>query len=407
MAGIAGRFRYSATVSAKDSTGQYLSLSNTGPILVHSSVSIEGTTNISGNYVQVKSLKPTVSGTTYDVELSHAISISVGDTLYFDYDTFGLRLAKKNADASTASMKDTLFDSRIRRRGVIYSQGRESSLSSTQNFKGSRDTLGYVPLVVFSETKSGLGITSSGAGTGFFVTSEQGFGQQFRFKETELTPMKGSFTFGVGPQSTSPNRESNNTCTNLRYKVLRIPCAYGYMTSANFDNVTTTATDRGNLASGFPRHEKDKTRVYQGDFTNSTAGYSSAGGMFVSRTGKDVLTCGIDDIIMGTDNGVADTALRGEEQKLAVNYDSVITSTTTTPTVEVSGSASANATVNLSIFNPYTVDASPVIRITSGLGSYTVTKDNLYNNYAITMGTSAASFNLAYEKEIIGLAGVF
>ena len=409
MGGIAGRLRTTATVTAKNSNGRYLSLSNDGPLLIHSSVSIEGTTNISGNYVQVQFLHPTVSGTQYDVGLSQGISVNIGDTLYFDYDTFGLKLAKKNADAATAPIKDLLFDSRIRRRGVIYAQGRESSLSSSQNFKGSRDTLNYIPLIVTSETKSGLGVTSQGQGTAFSFQSDQKFGQQFEMQETTIRPIKGSFLFDVGPStSTSANaRESDNTCTNLRYKVLRIPCAYGYMTSANFDNVTTTATDRGNLLSGFPtRHEKDKTRVYQGDFTNSTAGYSNAGGMFVSRTGKDVLTCGIDDLILGTDNGVAEVAIRGEEQKLAINYDSVISSTTTVPTIEVSGSASANATVNLSVFNPYDAEASPIIKTASGLSSYTVTTDNLYNNYAITYDT-ATTFNVVYEKEVIGLAGVF
>ena len=31
------------------------------------------------------------------------------------------------------------------------------------------------------------------------------------------------------------SRESASACTNFKFMVLKIPCAYGYMTSANFD----------------------------------------------------------------------------------------------------------------------------------------------------------------------------
>ena len=31
------------------------------------------------------------------------------------------------------------------------------------------------------------------------------------------------------------NRESQDSCTNITFMVLKIPCAFGYMTSANFD----------------------------------------------------------------------------------------------------------------------------------------------------------------------------
>ena len=31
------------------------------------------------------------------------------------------------------------------------------------------------------------------------------------------------------------SRETASACTNFKFMVLKIPCAYGYMTSANFD----------------------------------------------------------------------------------------------------------------------------------------------------------------------------
>lgn len=412
-----GKLRTTHTVTAKQTNGGYFSVTNPESIVVGSSMSLDGTNQVNhttnygggvyGLYYSVRYLKSTVGGTEYDVGMNYTISdsnLNVGDTVYFDYDTYGMKVAKANVNVDTAGPRDLLFDSRIRRRGVIYSAGSQSSLAADLNFKGSpaKDTLNYIPLVISSENKSGQSASTVNQGTSFDFETSNSYGQQFAYYEDKFRPI-GTWLYVSGP-STDTNvnaRESDNTCTNLKFRVLRIPCAYGFMTDANFVNPQTTDTSRGLVGGG--RETKDKKRVVSGDFTNTTAGFSGQGGVFISRQGTDVLTCGIDDLILGTDNGIGTVALRGESQELAVNYSDVLSSGAT-PTLEVTGSTStANSSVSLSVFNPYVEDAAPLVNSTSGSSSYSVSTDNLYNDYTLTFST-ATSFTVSYEKELFDLA---
>lgn len=414
---LLGKLRTTHTVTAKKSGDSgYFSVTNPESILIGSSLSLDGTNQINhtthygngvyGLYYTVRYREATVDGTQYSVGMNYTLgdsTLAVGDTVYFDYDVYGLKIAKQNVNAETAGPKDTLFDSRIRRRGVIYAGGTQGSLAADLDFKGTtnaKDTLNYIPLVISSETKSGQGSSVAGSGTAFEFSTENGYGQQFAYKENTIRPI-GTYLYTLGPQTdTNINaRESDNTCTNLRFKVTRIPCAYGYMTDALFEGIDTTATDRGLVGGG--RLEKDKKRVISGKFTNTTAGYSNVGGIFISRQGKDVDTCGIDDIIMGVDNGIVNVAMRGESQELASNYSSVLTGST--PQITIESSATANTTATLSFFNPYEEEAAPLILTTSGTSSYTVSTDNLYNDYSLSFDSNT-NFSITVEKSVSSLA---
>lgn len=415
-----GKLRTTHTVTAKQTNGAYFSVTNPESIVVGSSMSLDGTNQVNhtshygggvyGLYYSVRYLKSTVGGTQYDVGMNYTISdsnLGVGDTVYFDYDTYGMKVAKANVNVDTAGPRELLFDSRIRRRGVIYAAGSQSSLAGDLNFKGSpaKDTLNYIPLVISSESKSGQAASTVNQGTFFEFETSNSYGQQFAYYEDKFRPI-GTHLYTSGP-STDTNinaRESDNTCTNLNFKVLRIPCAFGFMTDANFKNTQTTDTSRGLVGGG--RDKKDNKRVVSGDFTNSTAGFSGQGGIFVSRQGEDVTSCGIDDLILGTDNGIGSVALRGETQELARNYSDVISSGATPELVITASTSSATETVSASIYNPYSIAATPRLELTNSTSTSSLTSttlDNSFTTYNFTV-SGATQYNLSFEKQIYDLA---
>ena len=176
------------------------------------------------------------------------------------------------------------------------------------------------------------------------------------------------------------------------------------MTDANFKNTQTTDTSRGSTGGG--RDKKDNKRIVSGDFTNSTAGFSGQGGIFISRQGEDVTSCGIDDLILGTDNGVGSVALRGEAQELARNYSDVISSGATPELVISASTSSATETVSASIYNPYSVAATPRLELTNSTSTSSLTSttlDNSFTTYNFTV-SGATQYNLSFEKQIYDLA---
>lgn len=419
---ILGKLRTQHTVTAKgnsNGTSAYLNVTNPESILVGSSMSIDGVNQVNhtghygggvyGLYYTVRGKHDTSSGTSYDVRLNYDISnafLAVGDTVYFDYDTYGLKIAKKNADVTTAGPKDTIFDSRIRRRGVVYSTGFQSSLSSTGvNFKGSKDTLGYIPLVISSEANEGDFEYDGGNGgeEDAFYTSLR---NSLEFTETHIYPAEeGANDWNGDIHPTVRSRTTGNSVTDLSFKVLRIPCAYGYMTDTYFANPqTTTDTSRGLVGGG--REIKDKKRVLQGKLTNSTAGYSSKGGLFVSRAGTDIETCGLDDILLTVDDGKGTTGYRGEEQKFALNYDAVIAGTAL-PSASISTSVNTSTTQSftISMFNPYSFSPVAFSGITTSAASSSGVTTSVTNlagftsNVTYTLSATSGSFDLVASVE--------
>lgn len=426
-----GKLRTTHTVTAISSIAGVFSVSNSEAVRIGSSFSKNGTGNVSGLYARVQSKQYTTGGVTYDIALNWGITVAVGDTVYFDYDTYGLKIAKQNANVNTSGIKDTIFDSRIRRRGNIYAQGFQSTMgTSGVNFQGNKAALGYIPLVTTSEDRKGSIEDSYFNSYGSTTETQydwQEYRSGFQFTANTIRPINefnwdvdslASYAFGRG---TNPN----NSVSNLSFKVLRIPCAYGYMTSTYFDNPQTTDQTSGSTpGSGSGTKElKGKKRVFAGKLTNSNIAFSNKRGLHVSRPGTDIDTATADDILMTVDDGKANTGFRGEEQKLSTNYSTVIANTSVLPSISFTTSVNTSSTntVSLSIFNPYTFSSTTEAALdttaggdgtTGGGGTGSVSVDTSLSTsgftetYTYTLSATSGTFSLAtnVEKQALSLA---
>ena len=149
----------------------------------------------------------------------------------------GAYVSKAGNNVLTCNRKELLFDSSQNRAGEIYAGGSQSTLSSSgQNFltTNSKSSLGYIPMVVHTEDKRGEFNTIDGFQTGFFT-------ERMDVIETTLNTITPK-TIGEEPNPgtntvldiTVNSRRSGTSCTNIKFMVLKIPLAYGYMTNANF-----------------------------------------------------------------------------------------------------------------------------------------------------------------------------
>lgn len=370
-----GRLRTTHTVTAIAPISGVFDISNPEVVRVGSSFSTAGDGSENSLYVNVSNKHLSYAGTKYHIYLNWGITVAVGDTVYFDFDNYGLKVAKKNANVNSVGPKDLIFDSRLRRRGTLYSQGFTSTMgTSGVNFKGNKTELAYIPLVLIDEDRKGsIDKEDGGFGEGETYTYDySGYRSNFQVTKSTIRPINAfswyhddfaGYTFGRG---SSPN----NSVANCSFKVLRIPCAYGYMTDTYFKNPHTTNTSRGTMPGSGTREERGKKRLLAGKLTNSNLGYSNLRGMFVSRVGTDIDTCTPDDILMTVDDGKANTAFRGEEQASAVNYSTAVANTQVVPTASISQSintALAN-TFSISVFNPYVASVIPTATTTTSAG---------------------------------------
>ena len=149
---------------------------------------------------------------------------------------YGLYVSKANSNVLTCDRKELLFDSSQKRAGEVYAGGNQSSLSNSgQSFlsTSSKDSLGYIPLVISTEDKRGEWEYTDG--------DEEFNGNTIDIIETTTSTVRPRSMDGSVSSSTSSlpdpigSRRSGQECTNFKFMVLKIPCAYGYMTSANFD----------------------------------------------------------------------------------------------------------------------------------------------------------------------------
>ena len=411
-----GKLRTTHTVTAISGIAGVFSVSNSEAVVVGSSFSKNGTGNVSGLYARVQSKNYTTGGVTYDIALNWGITVAVGDTVYFDYDTYGLKIAKKNANVNTDGPKDLLFDSRLRRRGTIYASGFQSTMSDAGlNFKGNKAQLAYTPLVITTEDRKGS-IEDESGGFGTFDDYEyffQEYRSLFQTTKTTIRPLEefawsydSADGYGYG-RGTNPN----NSVANVSFKALRIPCGYGYMTDTYFRNAQTTDQTSGTTpGSGTGTKDlKGKKRVFAGKLTNSNLGYSNLRGMFVSRTGTDIDTCTEDDILMTVDDGKANTGFRGEEQSAAVNYSTVVSNTAVIPTATISTTVntSVSNTFSISVFNPYTVTATPTATTDSSAGSATGSGSGGTGATSISTGISTSGFTDTITYTFSATSGSF
>lgn len=160
---------------------------------------------------------------------------------------YGMYVSKSGADVLTCAAKDLLFDSRQGvGSGLIYAGGQVSSVvaSAGINFltTGSKQGLGYVPLVITNEAIRGVWGESGGGG----LSSEawdQSRVDVFATTASHIYPMQYDADGGGShdrrtTESDPPDgysRGGNQACVDLVFFVLKMPCAYGYMNSTYFE----------------------------------------------------------------------------------------------------------------------------------------------------------------------------
>jgi hypothetical protein len=166
---------------------------------------------------------------------------------------YGLYVSKANSDVTSCADKDLLFTSNERAgaSGLVYGGGSQSSLSGSLNFltTGSKDNLGYIPLVIAQEKRNSTwnwGNQSLNSGD-LTINNYCNQISLFSFTSSTITPSKViAYPFdnkGVyDSRRTSVSDYGGGTggshaCTNLDFVVLKIPCGYGQMTSTYFKNI--------------------------------------------------------------------------------------------------------------------------------------------------------------------------
>ena len=164
---------------------------------------------------------------------------------------FGLLVSKPTENVLTTASKNMLFDSRLNRTGQVYAGANNiaSIGASGDNFltTNSKSSLGYIPLVIVSEKNKGerILLTANTAIDEFFldnVSIWKTTTSTFTPAEARANPDDGgtldndtpadgrAYTVGTGGSLGAGILNA----LNVSYFVLRIPCAYGYMTTSNF-----------------------------------------------------------------------------------------------------------------------------------------------------------------------------
>ena len=155
--------------------------------------------------------------------------------------TFGLKVSKEGADVTTCAQKDLLFDSTSVRTGLVYAGAKALNLGdSADNFltTGSKSSLGYIPLVIAVEKN--MGERFEGDGSEYVEIDEISL---WKTTTSTFTPCTGrTLSDGIGSDYPGPSdgrgysqiSSTDENALNVSYFVLRIPCAYGYMTSTYF-----------------------------------------------------------------------------------------------------------------------------------------------------------------------------
>jgi len=155
---------------------------------------------------------------------------------------YGLYVSKDGSDVTSCAKKDLLFDSTSVRSGLVYAGATGLTLNdSADNFltTGSKASLGYIPLVISVEKNMGERFEYDGSES---VDIDEI--SIWKTTTSTYTPCTATTLNGASISSdyTGPTdgrgydqiSSTNENAINVSYFVLRIPCAYGYMTSTYF-----------------------------------------------------------------------------------------------------------------------------------------------------------------------------
>ena len=157
---------------------------------------------------------------------------------------YGLYVSKANSDVLDCDDKDLLFDSREKASGTgqVYAGGGPLNITSgnSQSFltTGSKDNLGYIPLAICNEDYAGewrAGYTQSGDAHEIWQSRVD----VMKTTSSVIMPIyldysTGTYVYEDRRNSTEAHFGGDQSCTNLHFVVLKVPCAYGYMTSTYF-----------------------------------------------------------------------------------------------------------------------------------------------------------------------------
>lgn len=154
---------------------------------------------------------------------------------------YGLYVSKDGADVTSCAKKDLLFDSTSVRSGMVYAGAKNLTLNdSADNFltTGSKPSLGYIPLVISVEKN--MGERFEGDGSEYVDIDEISLWKTTTSTYTPCTArtLNGAASIEYAGPSNGRNYDqiasTDENAINVSYFVLRIPCAYGYMTSTYF-----------------------------------------------------------------------------------------------------------------------------------------------------------------------------
>ena len=158
---------------------------------------------------------------------------------------YGLYVSKANSDVLDCDDKDLLFDSREKASGTgqVYAGGGPLNITSgnSQSFltTGSKDNLGYIPLVICNEDYAGEWRSHYTAGGGIAHELWQSRVDVMKTTSSVIMPIyldysTGTYVYDDRRNSTEAYFGGDQACTNLHFVVLKIPCAYGYMNGTYF-----------------------------------------------------------------------------------------------------------------------------------------------------------------------------
>ena len=145
----------------------------------------------------------------------------------------GYYVSKARHDVLTCARKELLFDSSQTRAGECYAGGFLSTMPNTgQTYltTNSKSSLGYIPLVIWNERDHGESDHGSDGGDEVFFQSNISF---IETNATSIIPR----TLGVQIHSNisfAGAAVTGRVGYNFNFMVLKIPCAYGFMTSTYF-----------------------------------------------------------------------------------------------------------------------------------------------------------------------------
>ena len=150
-------------------------------------------------------------------------------------------VSKEGADVTSCAKKDLLFDSTSFRSGMVYAGAKNLTLNdSADNFltTGSKPSLGYIPLVISVEKNMGERFEYDGSESVDIDEISLWKTTTSTYTPCTARTLDGASSTAYGGPANGRNYDqissTNENAINVSYFVLRIPCAYGYMTSTYF-----------------------------------------------------------------------------------------------------------------------------------------------------------------------------